>query len=209
MNTRTNIPGPAGSARRARPLAGRGAIAALLFAGLRAAAAAPSPDPIEGKWLGQAGFPQDRIDDSPLSHRHPPPSRGRPPGRRLPRSHRSRLRAGFLEPQPFHQCVPPRFRPHSFRMPAASNCEAAWRNEQEFESRHHRFDVNSHRFSADRVERDRKNLRMKIKVKKCPVCGWEITNGGKIVKVSGKSVVVCCDDCGEKVKANPAKYLKG
>jgi len=49
---------------------------------------------------------------------------------------------------------------------------------------------------------------MKTKLKKCPVCDWEIKNGGKTVKLSGRSVVVCCDDCGEKVKANPAKYLK-
>ena len=49
---------------------------------------------------------------------------------------------------------------------------------------------------------------MKAKVKKCLVCDWEIKSGGKNVRVSGRSVVVCCDDCGEKVKANPAKYLK-
>ena len=38
------------------------AIAAFLIAGFRAARAAAPPDPIEGKWLGMAGFPQDRIE---------------------------------------------------------------------------------------------------------------------------------------------------
>jgi ribosome-binding protein aMBF1 (putative translation factor) len=45
-----------------------------------------------------------------------------------------------------------------------------------------------------------------MKSKKCPVCGWEIKNGGKTVKVEGTSVVVCSDDCAEKVKANPRRY---
>ena len=45
-----------------------------------------------------------------------------------------------------------------------------------------------------------------MKNKKCPVCDWEIKDGGKTVKVDNTSVVVCCDDCAEKVKANPAKY---
>lgn len=31
--------------------------------------------------------------------------------------------------------------------------------------------------------------------KKCPACGWEITDGGKTVRVRGESVVVCNDDC--------------
>jgi len=33
--------------------------------------------------------------------------------------------------------------------------------------------------------------------------------GGKTVKVGGRRVAVCCDDCATKLKANPAKYLEG
>ena len=43
---------------------------------------------------------------------------------------------------------------------------------------------------------------------KCPVCKWEIKEDGRQVKVDGRVVLVCCDDCATKVKANPAKYLK-
>ena len=40
----------------------------------------------------------------------------------------------------------------------------------------------------------------------CPVCDWEIKDGGKEVKLkSGTFVVVCCDECAEKVKAEPEK----
>jgi len=48
---------------------------------------------------------------------------------------------------------------------------------------------------------------MNTKTNKCPVCDWEIKDGGKTVKISGQSLVVCCDDCAEKVKTNPEKYL--
>jgi YHS domain-containing protein len=44
-------------------------------------------------------------------------------------------------------------------------------------------------------------------IKKCPVCAWEIKDE-KSVKVNGRVVLVCCDDCAEKVKANPQKYVK-
>ena len=44
--------------------------------------------------------------------------------------------------------------------------------------------------------------------KTCPVCGWEMTKGGQEVKVNGRVVRVCCDDCAAKVKADPAKYVK-
>jgi len=37
------------------------AAALLLFARLAAAAPAPLPDPVEGKWRGEVGFPQDRV----------------------------------------------------------------------------------------------------------------------------------------------------
>jgi YHS domain-containing protein len=50
---------------------------------------------------------------------------------------------------------------------------------------------------------------MKTKAKKCPVCDWESKTGPKTVKVGGRNVVFCCDDCAEKVKANPAKYWEG
>ena len=41
--------------------------------------------------------------------------------------------------------------------------------------------------------------------KTCPVCDWEIKDGGITVKVGEKEVVVCCDDCAEKAKAGTAK----
>jgi ribosome-binding protein aMBF1 (putative translation factor) len=46
-----------------------------------------------------------------------------------------------------------------------------------------------------------------MKNKTCPVCNWEIKDDGKTVKVENTKVVVCCEDCAEKVKANPRKYL--
>lgn len=42
---------------------------------------------------------------------------------------------------------------------------------------------------------------------KCPVCQWEIKDE-KTVRVNGTVVLVCCDDCAAKVKANPGKYIK-
>ena len=46
-----------------------------------------------------------------------------------------------------------------------------------------------------------------MKPKKCPVCDWEIKDGGKEVKLnSGAVVVVCCDDCAEKLKTAPEKF---
>jgi hypothetical protein len=50
----------------------------------------------------------------------------------------------------------------------------------------------------------------RMKTDKCPVCGWEIKDDGKKVQVNDRVVViVCCDDCAEKVKADPVKYTKG
>ncbi len=43
---------------------------------------------------------------------------------------------------------------------------------------------------------------------KCPVCDWEIKDGGQEVKLDGRTVVVCCDDCAAKVRKNPTKYGK-
>lgn len=39
---------------------------------------------------------------------------------------------------------------------------------------------------------------------KCPVCDWEITDGGIKITVGGKELTVCCDDCAEKAKAEAA-----
>ncbi len=48
-----------------------------------------------------------------------------------------------------------------------------------------------------------------MKTKKCPVCDWELKNAGKTVKLkNGAAVVVCCDDCAEKVRTHPEKYLE-
>ena len=38
---------------------------------------------------------------------------------------------------------------------------------------------------------------------KCPVCDWEITDGG--VKVAGKEITVCCDDCATQAIADHEK----
>ncbi len=41
---------------------------------------------------------------------------------------------------------------------------------------------------------------------KCPVCDWDINDGGIKVNVAGKEIIVCCDDCAKKVEENPAKF---
>ena len=43
-------------------------------------------------------------------------------------------------------------------------------------------------------------------IEKCPVCDWAINDGGIKVKVAGKEVTVCGDECVEKVKENPQQY---
>ena len=45
-----------------------------------------------------------------------------------------------------------------------------------------------------------------MEAKKCPVCAWEIKEQGIKVTVRGKDITVCCDDCADKAKKNPAKY---
>ncbi|OWK46571.1 hypothetical protein [Fimbriiglobus ruber] len=45
-----------------------------------------------------------------------------------------------------------------------------------------------------------------MKPVKCPVCDWDIQDGGIKVQVGGKEVVVCCDDCAKKAQEEPAKY---
>ncbi len=42
-------------------------------------------------------------------------------------------------------------------------------------------------------------------MKKCPVCDWEIQDGGVAVTVGGKRVIVCCAECAEKAKKGGAK----
>jgi ribosome-binding protein aMBF1 (putative translation factor) len=45
-----------------------------------------------------------------------------------------------------------------------------------------------------------------MKTNKCPVCDWEIKDGGIKVKVAGKEITVCCDDCAKKAKEEPKKF---
>jgi hypothetical protein len=45
-----------------------------------------------------------------------------------------------------------------------------------------------------------------MKTIKCPVCDWEIQDGGIKIKAGSKEIIVCCEDCANKVKENPAKY---
>jgi hypothetical protein len=45
-----------------------------------------------------------------------------------------------------------------------------------------------------------------MKTEKCPVCDWEIKDGGIKLTVGGKEIAVCCADCAEKAKESPAKY---
>lgn len=41
---------------------------------------------------------------------------------------------------------------------------------------------------------------------KCLVCDWDINDGGIKVKVGGKEITVCCDECAQKAEENPSKY---
>jgi len=36
---------------------------------------------------------------------------------------------------------------------------------------------------------------------KCPVCDWEVKDGGVKVTVGGKEITVCCDDCAKEAIA--------
>jgi ribosome-binding protein aMBF1 (putative translation factor) len=45
-------------------------------------------------------------------------------------------------------------------------------------------------------------------MRKCPVCNWEIKDDGIKVKTGGKEVVVCCEECADKLnqkKKTPSK----
>jgi ribosome-binding protein aMBF1 (putative translation factor) len=45
-----------------------------------------------------------------------------------------------------------------------------------------------------------------MKATKCPVCDWEVKDGGIKVSIGGKQITVCCDECAQKVMTSPAKY---
>lgn len=45
-----------------------------------------------------------------------------------------------------------------------------------------------------------------MKIDKCPVCEWDMKDGGLKVKVAGKEITVCCEECAAKVKGDPAAY---
>jgi hypothetical protein len=36
---------------------------------------------------------------------------------------------------------------------------------------------------------------------KCPECDWEIKDGGVLVKIGDKQLLVCCDDCAKEALA--------
>jgi hypothetical protein len=47
-----------------------------------------------------------------------------------------------------------------------------------------------------------------ILMRKCPVCNWEIKDEGIKVKAGDKEVVVCCEECADKLakqKKAPSK----
>lgn len=39
----------------------------------------------------------------------------------------------------------------------------------------------------------------------CPVCDWEIKEGGVKVTVAGKEITVCCEDCATQAIAGHTK----
>lgn len=41
-----------------------------------------------------------------------------------------------------------------------------------------------------------------MKTSKCPVCDWEIKGSGIKVRVGGKEITVCCDECATKAREN-------
>ncbi len=45
-----------------------------------------------------------------------------------------------------------------------------------------------------------------MNTKKCPVCDWDINDGGIKVTVGDKQITVCCDDCAKKAEEEPEKY---
>ncbi len=45
-----------------------------------------------------------------------------------------------------------------------------------------------------------------MKAKKCPVCDWDIGKDAREVRIGQRVVSVCCQDCAEKVRKEPARY---
>ncbi len=43
---------------------------------------------------------------------------------------------------------------------------------------------------------------------KCPVCDYVLNDDKQRVEASGRVFLVCCEECAEKVKADPMKYVK-
>ncbi len=42
---------------------------------------------------------------------------------------------------------------------------------------------------------------------KCPVCGWALDAKAQKVRVEGREVAVCCEDCATQLKAAPKKFM--
>lgn len=40
---------------------------------------------------------------------------------------------------------------------------------------------------------------------RCPVCDWELTNATVKVRIDGRDVAVCCEECAAKLQAQPAR----
>lgn len=45
-----------------------------------------------------------------------------------------------------------------------------------------------------------------MNTQKCPVCDWDINDGGIKVNVGGQEITVCCDECAQKAQENPGQY---
>jgi hypothetical protein len=43
----------------------------------------------------------------------------------------------------------------------------------------------------------------------CPVCGWENADTAREVEIEGRTVRVCCEECAESLRADPAALAKG
>ena len=47
-----------------------------------------------------------------------------------------------------------------------------------------------------------------MKAKHCPVCDWEIKDGGVAVEAGGRKIVACSKDCAKQAQADPAKFIR-
>ncbi len=41
----------------------------------------------------------------------------------------------------------------------------------------------------------------------CPVCGWKLDADAKKLRLDGREVAICGDECAATLKANPKKYI--